>query len=53
MDENELLYNVIIEATKIQLPIEKLKARLTGNSQQDRRIVFSAVRERIIMNALN
>ena len=27
MDENEILYNVIKEAAKIQLPIEKLKAR--------------------------
>lgn len=45
MDENEILYNVIKEAAKIQLPIEKLKARLTGNPQQDRQIVFSAVRE--------
>lgn len=45
MDENELLYNIIKEAAKIQLPIEKLKARLTGNPQQDRQMVFSAVRE--------
>ena len=45
MDENELLYNIIKEAAKIQIPVEKLKARLTGNPQQDRRIVFSAVKE--------
>ncbi len=44
MDENEI-YNVIKDFTKIQLPIEKLKSRLTGNPQQDRQIVFSAVKE--------
>ena len=44
MDENEI-YNVIKDFTKIQLPIEKLKSRLTGNPQQDRQIVFFAVKE--------